>query len=79
MAKAGPARHSGEPSWPGESRPVAELINLNRARKVKARQAASMEAAANRARFGLTKADKFAARREADKAARDLDGKQREP
>jgi len=34
---------------------TAELINLRRARKAKARSAAAVEAAENRRRFGLSK------------------------
>jgi hypothetical protein len=36
-------------------------INLNRVRKAKSRQAAAAQAAENRVRFGLTKAEKAAA------------------
>lgn len=53
---------------------MAEIINLNQARKRKARDEARSEAAANRAAHGRTKADKTVA--EARKARRDrvLDG-----
>jgi len=44
---------------------MAEIINLRRARKAKARGLADAEAQANRAKFGLTKAEK-AAKKDAD-------------
>ena len=48
---------------------MAEIVNLNRARKAKAKQAASVQAAANRALHGQTKAARKAeqARREREK------------
>lgn len=46
---------------------MSEIINLRRARKAKARSAAEAEAAANRTRFGRTKAEK--AQGEAERAA----------
>lgn len=39
---------------------MAEIVNLRRARKAKARDEAETAAAANRAKFGRTKADKAA-------------------
>ncbi|MDJ0685279.1 MAG: DUF4169 family protein [Alphaproteobacteria bacterium] len=53
---------------------MAEIVNLNKARKRKARDAKQNRAAENRVRFGLSKAEKAAeaARREAEK--RGLDG-----
>ena len=60
------------------SRSVAEVVNLNRARKAKARAGKEAHAAANRALHGRTKAQK--ARDDADRARRDalLDGAKRE-
>ena len=54
---------------------MAEIVNLNKARKRKARDAKQRRAAENRVRFGLSKANKAAesARREAEK--RGLDGR----
>ncbi len=46
---------------------MADVVNLNRARKAKARTTAQAQAAANRAAFGRTKAQKVA---DADEAAR---------
>ena len=58
---------------------MAELINLNKARKKKARADAAVQAAANRIKFGRTAAERQrAAAAEAD-AARRLDGLKREP
>lgn len=54
---------------------MAEVINLNRFRKAKTKAEAASAAETNRVAFGRTKAEKEAARRERDKAAKDLDGK----
>ena len=53
---------------------MAEIINLRRARKAKARATAETTAAANRAAFGRTKAEKLALTAEAARRDRDLDG-----
>jgi hypothetical protein len=58
---------------------MADPVNLNRARKAKARREAAKEAAENRIRFGLTKAEKQTARNAAAKLARGLDSHKREP
>jgi hypothetical protein len=52
---------------------MAEIINLRQARKAKARAGKEAEAAANRARFGRTKAEKEleAARRKLEEKAID--------
>ncbi len=57
---------------------MAEIVNLNRARKAKAKRAAERTADANRAKFGRSKAERDA--EAADKARRDalLDGAKRE-
>lgn len=39
---------------------MGDVVNLNRARKAKARAAASVTAAANRAAFGRTRAERAA-------------------
>ncbi len=52
---------------------MAEIVNLRRARKAKLRQAASAEAAANRARHGRTAADRERERMLAEQARRLLD------
>ena len=45
---------------------MAEIVNLNRVRKAKARDAAEAQAAENRAKYGQTKAER--ARLAAEKA-----------
>ncbi|WP_380784983.1 DUF4169 family protein [Sphingomonas sp. R86521] len=58
---------------------MAEIINLRRARKARARASAETTAAANRAAFGRTKADKDAAEAEVARIDRTLDRARREP
>ncbi len=58
---------------------MGEIINLNRARKGKAKIQARSAAAENRAKFGRTKAEKAAAERERDAVARTIDGAKRDP
>jgi len=58
---------------------MAEIVNLNRARKAKARGEAQATATANRIAHGRTKAEKQAAKVEAERRARDLDGAKRAP
>ncbi|CAN7209267.1 DUF4169 family protein [Caulobacter sp. LjRoot300] len=57
---------------------MAEILNLNQARKAKAKTDAKTKAAENRARFGRTKADKALDAARVDKLQRDLDGAKRE-
>jgi hypothetical protein len=57
---------------------MAELINLNKARKARERDQAKMKAAENRVRFGRTKGEAAVSRLEAERARRDLEGKKRE-
>lgn len=57
---------------------MAELINLNKARKAKARAADRTQAAENRVRFGRSKGEKAVARLDSERARRDLEGKKRE-
>ncbi len=54
---------------------MAEIVNLRRARKDKARRQRESEADANRRRFGRTKAEKAADKDAQERATRDLDGK----
>lgn len=57
---------------------MAEIVNLNKARKARTREEAKAQAAANRARHGRTKAEKANdARAEARRQAL-LDGAKRE-
>lgn len=53
---------------------MAEIINLNRARKDRAKAGAKTQAAVNRAAHGRPKAGKDLAHAQADKRDRDLDG-----
>jgi hypothetical protein len=54
---------------------MAEIVNLRRARKDKARQQRESEADANRRRFGRTKAEKTADRDAQERSRREIDGK----
>jgi len=58
---------------------MADVINLRRARKDKARREHEHEAAANRRRFGRTKAQKSADQDSATRSRRSLDDKRLEP
>lgn len=58
---------------------MAEIVNLKRVRKDKARRDRESEADANRQRFGRTKAEKIADKDVETRARRSLDGKQLEP
>jgi hypothetical protein len=56
---------------------MSEIVNLRQARKRAARKSAEAEAAANRAKHGLSKADRIAAA-DAEWLAKTLDGAKRE-
>ena len=58
---------------------MADVINLRRARKDKARREQEREAAANRLRFGRTKAQKSTDQDSAARRRRSLDDKRLEP
>ncbi len=55
------------------------VVNLNKARKAREQAKARAEASENRVKFGRPKAETTKSRLEAEKAARDLDGKRRDP
>lgn len=57
---------------------MAELINLNKARKARERAAAKVQAAENRAKHGRAKGEKAVTKLEAERAKRELDGMKRE-
>ena len=57
---------------------MAEILNLNRARKAKARTDDKVAAAENRARHGRSKADKALEAARAARLQRELDGARRE-
>ncbi|THD04122.1 hypothetical protein B1810_06970 [Panacagrimonas perspica] len=58
---------------------MAQIINLNKARKKKAREAASAQADVNRVKFGRTKEQKALEAAQAEEAQRKLDQLRREP
>ena len=58
---------------------MAEVVNLNRARKARARAEDKAQAAQNRVAHGRTKAERTAAEAAAAAEARRLDGHKREP
>lgn len=58
---------------------MAEVVNLNRARKAKARVNNRAERDENAAKFGRTKAQKAAEKSAADKARKTLDAHRRDP
>jgi len=57
---------------------MAELVNLNKARKGRMRADAEAKAAQNRVKFGRTNAEKSLAEARADKARKDLDAGKRQ-
>jgi hypothetical protein len=57
---------------------VVEPMNLNKARKARARSEAKTRAAENRIRFGRTKAEKALSKLEAARADRAHEAKKRE-
>ena len=58
---------------------MAEIINLRQARKARARTEKEAAAAANRARFGRTKAEKQAEDAKRELTQKQLDSHKREP
>ena len=57
---------------------MGEVVSLGKARKAKARADAETTAAANRAKFGRTKAERAAEEQDAARRAALLDGAKRE-
>lgn len=57
---------------------MGDVVNLNKARKQRARSAAEAKAVENRVRFGRDKASRRAADAEKARAERELDGHERE-
>jgi hypothetical protein len=57
---------------------MGKLVNLNHARKARAKQQEEAEAAANRVKHGRTKAEKLADRQKEARRAALLDGAKRE-
>lgn len=54
---------------------MGEIVNLNRWRKAKAKKEKARQADINRVAFGRTKAEKELVRQQAEKDAKELDGK----
>ena len=54
---------------------MADVVNLNRFRKMREREDREKVAEANRVRFGRTKAEKQRDRQERERQAGELDGK----
>lgn len=57
---------------------MAEVISLNKARKLLQRQAAKAQAAENRVKFGQSRPEREKQRKEAERIAREFDGKKRD-
>ncbi len=57
---------------------MVEPINLNKARKARAKARVKQQAGQNRTLFGLPKAETLSSRLEAERARRALDQKKRE-
>lgn len=57
---------------------MAEILNLNKARKARSKADDKALAAENRAKFGRAKSDKALDAARAEKLRRDLDGAKRE-
>ena len=57
---------------------MTDPINLNKARKVRAKADAQRQAAENRVRFGRDKAEKIVSKLETERARRALDQTRRE-
>ena len=58
---------------------MGDIVNLNKARKARARAQAKAGAAANRSLFGVKKADKDGAKVERERASRKLDQSKLDP
>jgi Domain of unknown function (DUF4169) len=58
---------------------MADIINLRRARKAKARDEESQQADFNRHKFGQSKSDKQLTKAKLDQAKGHLDGHKRDP
>jgi Domain of unknown function (DUF4169) len=58
---------------------MSDVVNLNKARKAKARSAAKATAAENRAKFGASRKEKTASERERQKLDRVVDGAKLDP
>lgn len=57
---------------------AAEIVSLNKARKALQRKAAKAQAAENRVKFGQSKGEREKQQKDAERIARELEGKKRE-
>jgi flagellin-like hook-associated protein FlgL len=57
---------------------AAEIVSLNKARKVLQRKAAKAQAAENRVKFGQSKPEREKLQKEAERVKQEFDGKKRE-
>ena len=57
---------------------AADVVSLSKARKVLQRKAAKAQAAENRVKFGQSKPEREKQQKEAERIAREFDGKKRE-
>lgn len=55
-----------------------DVISLNKARKALQRKAAKAQAAENRVKFGQTRAEREKQQKEAERIAKEFEGKKRE-
>ena len=58
---------------------MGDIVNFNKARKARSKVRKRAQADENTVKFGRTKAQKSLDKSRADKQARDLDGKKRDP
>lgn len=68
----------GREPVPAYTPSMGEIVNLRQARKAKSRAQAEKDAAANRAAFGRTKAEKKLTEAQEEAAGRKLDGHKRD-
>ena len=57
---------------------MSNIVSFSKAKKARDREAAKAQAAENRVKFGRTKGERSRTKADAEKAAKDLDGKKRE-
>lgn len=57
---------------------MADVISLNKARKALQRKAAKAQAAENRVKFGQSRPEREKQQKEAERIAREFEGKKRE-
>jgi hypothetical protein len=68
----------GDDQDPAGGADMADVVNLNKARKARAKAAVKAQAVENRSKFGLTKTDKATAEAQKRLAEKRLDGHERE-